>query len=86
MEHPVFYLARVTKFLDSLIREHGDYLFVAFFYFCVAFLVWMFIRRRKRPAQPTSTVVVLPFGIGAKREPEQEPASFRSCEDIDVAD
>ena len=30
MEHPVMYLARVTKFLDGLIQEHGVYLFMGF--------------------------------------------------------
>jgi len=88
MEHPVFYLARVTKFLDSLIREHGDYMYVGFFYLCVAFVVWMFVRRRKhpvRPAHPTS-VIILPFGIAPKREPEQEPASFRACDDSERMD
>ena len=24
MQHPVFYVARVTKFLDEMIQEHGD--------------------------------------------------------------
>jgi hypothetical protein len=72
MQHPVFYLARVTKFLDSLIREDGDYLYVGFFYLCVAFVVWMFVRLRKHPVsppQPTS-VIILPFGMGyAERSP-----------------
>ena len=39
MQHPVFYLARVTKFLDRLIQEQGDYLFAGFVVVCAVVLV-----------------------------------------------
>ena len=76
MEHPVQYLARLTKFLDGLIAEHGDYLFMGFVFLCIAFLIWMFTRRRTRPVHDIP-VVILPLGPAPKPEPEPEPVLFR---------
>lgn len=76
MEHPVLYLARVTKFLDGLIAEHGHYLFMGFVFLCIALLIWMIIRRRARPVHDIS-VVILPLGHAPRREPEPEPVLFR---------
>jgi hypothetical protein len=81
MEHPVLYLARVTKFLDGLIEEHGDYLFMGFVAFCFVVLVWMFTRRRKQPVHDFP-VVILPLGNAPKREPEPEPVLFRESSDF----
>ena len=69
MEHPVFYVARLTRFLDSLIREHGDYLFVGFCYLSIGLLIWMFVRRRKHPVHPTSSVILV---LGMRRRPQKE--------------
>lgn len=67
MEHPVQYLVRGTKFLDTLIREQGDYLFVAFGFLCFFFIGWILTRRRKHPVHDIP-VVVLPLGEKPKRE------------------
>jgi hypothetical protein len=72
MDHPVFYVARLTRFLDRLIHDYGDYLFVGFFYLCVVLIAWMFMRRRKRPVHEIP-VVVLPLGQAPRREPDPEP-------------
>jgi hypothetical protein len=81
MEHPVLYLARVTKFLDGIIEEHGHYLFMGFAFFCIAFLVWMLTRRRTRPVHGIS-VVILPLGHAPRREHEPEPVLFRETSDF----
>lgn len=80
MEHPVLYLARVTKFLDGLIAEHGHYLFMGFVFLCIAFLIWMLTRHRTRPVHDIS-VVILPLGHVPRREPEPEPVLFRETSD-----
>jgi hypothetical protein len=81
MEHPVLYLARVTKFLDGLIAEQGHYLFMGFAVLCFVLLVWMFTRRRKQPVHDFH-VVILPLGHAPKREPETEPVLFRESQDF----
>ena len=81
MQHPVFYLARVTKFLDRLIQEQGDYLFSAFVVVCAVVLVWMFTRRRKHPVHEIS-VVILPLGLPPKRESPPEPVLFRDPQEF----
>ena len=81
MQHPVFYLARVTKFLDRLIQEQGDYLFAGFVVVCAVVLVWMFTRRRKHPVHEIS-VVILPLGLPPKRESSPEPVLFRENSDF----
>jgi len=77
MQHPVFYLARVTKFLDRLIQEQGDYLFAGFVVVCAVVLVWMFTRRRQHPVHEISAVI-LPLGFAPKRAIERENLLFRS--------
>lgn len=81
MEHPVLYLARVTKFLDGLIAEHGHYLFMGFVFLCIAFLIWMFTCRRTRPVHDIS-VAILPLGHAPRREPDPEPVLFRETSDF----
>ena len=49
MEHPVQYVARLTRFLDRLIQDHGDYLFVAVGFICLFLIAWILCRRRKPP-------------------------------------
>jgi hypothetical protein len=81
MQHPVFYLARVTKFLDEMIQEHGDYLFAGFVVVCAVVLVWMFTRTRKHPTHEMS-VVILPLGLPPKRDSSPEPILFRDHSDF----
>ena len=80
MEHPVVYVARVTKFLDQLIQEHGVYLFVGFVFLCLLLIVWMVVRRRKRPVHEVP-VVILSLGNAPKREPDPEPPLFEEHPD-----
>lgn len=61
MEHPVQYLVRVTTFLDKLIQEQGDYLFLGFAFLCLFLIGWIVTRRRKPPG-PDRSVVFLLFG------------------------
>jgi hypothetical protein len=80
MEHPVVYVARATKFLDSLIQENGDYLFVGFVFLSLLVIVWMLARRRKRPVHEIP-VVILPLGNAPRREPDPEPPPFEDHPD-----
>ncbi len=59
MEHPVQYLVRVTRFLDKLIQDQGDYLFLGFAFLCLFLIGWILTRRRKRPGLNNSVVVLL---------------------------
>ncbi len=81
MEHPVQYVARVTKFLDGLIQDYGDYLFLGFTFFSVVFIAWIFGRRRKHPVHDIS-VVILPLGQAPKRTAEPEPILFEERTDF----
>ena len=76
MQHPVFYLARVTKFLDEIIREHGVYLYAGLVAVCAVLLVWMFTRPRKHPVHEMSVAILL-LGLPPKRESSPEPVLFR---------
>jgi cbb3-type cytochrome oxidase subunit 3 len=75
MEHPVQYLTVVTKFLDRMIEEHGDRLFVVFGFFCLGVIAWILTRKRKHPVQDFS-VVILPLGLAPRQEPERLPEPF----------
>ena len=72
MEHPVQYLVRVTRFLDKLIQEQGDYLFVGFAFLCFILIGWILARRRKGPVHDFP-VVILPLGQKPHREESLKP-------------
>ncbi len=77
MEHPVQYLTVVTKFLDRMIEEHGDQLFMVFTFLCLGWIAWRLSRKRERPVQDAFVVVLtLP---GSPRRPS-EPVVFREDE------
>ena len=80
MEHAVVYVARVTKFLDRLIQEHGDYLFVGFGFLGLLIIAWIVLRHRKRPVHEVP-VVILPLGDAPRREPDPEPPLFEEHPD-----
>ncbi len=78
MQDPVLY---VTKFLDRMIAEHGDVLFMGFAYLSLFVIVWLLVRRRKRPVRDFS-VVILPLGQAPKREEEPLPLPFQGPADL----
>jgi hypothetical protein len=80
MEHPVLYFARFTRFLDRLIRDYGDYLFLGFFLLCVLVILWIVVRRRKRPVREVP-VVILPLGNAPSLEPDPQPPPFEDHPD-----
>lgn len=75
MQHPVQYLTVVTKFLDRMIEEHGDRLFVVFTFFCLGVIAWILTRKRKHPVQDFP-VVILPFDIAPRKEADRLPEPF----------
>ncbi len=81
MDHPVVYVARATKFLDTLIHEHGDYLFVGFVFLSLLGIGWILARRRKRPVHELP-VVILPLGHAPGRQPDPEPPLFEEHTDL----
>lgn len=68
----------VLDFLDGIIRDHGDILFMLFTHASIPFLVWVLcggLRRKllggKRGAKvPSVTVIYLPLGLS---RPPPEP-------------
>jgi hypothetical protein len=80
MEHPVSYVARVTRFLDQLIQEHGEYLFVGFVFLSVLVITWIVVRRRKRPVHEVP-VIILPLGQAPRRERDTEAPPFEEQPD-----
>ena len=81
MDHPVVYVARATKFVDNLIHEHGDYLFVGFVFLSLLVIGWILARRRKRPVHELP-VVILPLDHAPGREPDPEPPLFEEHTDL----
>jgi hypothetical protein len=51
--HPVHLLKPIFNFLDGLIRDEGDRLYILFFYLCLLAIGWILsggLRRRFAPA------------------------------------
>jgi hypothetical protein len=63
MQHPVLYLAQLTRYLDSVIQEYWLQLFAALIVLCFLALVWAFAQRGK-PCDVRIHAVILPLTIG----------------------
>jgi len=86
---PIYLLKPVFNFLDHLIRDEGDRLYVVFFYFCVFLIGWILSGGlRRRLSGPNSRVTIpiivilpsvqpppLPPIIGEPPERGQGPAA-----------
>ncbi len=46
--HPVYLLEPVFRFLDNLIHDHGDLLYVLFVYIAIPLIAWILGRRSGR--------------------------------------
>jgi hypothetical protein len=59
--HPVYLLAPVFRFLDWLIREHGDFLSSLFVYVGLPLIAWFLGRRsaRRKPKRGHTFVLVV---------------------------
>jgi len=76
--HPVHALDPVFEFLDGLIRDHGDTLFMVFIYAAIPFLIWVLcgglrrklLKGKPMPHVPPVIVVHIPIG---RPTPPPEP-------------
>lgn len=66
--HPVQILAPVFRFLDNVVHEHGDLLYVLFVYIAIPLVAWLLGRRsgRKKVKHGHTFVLVV-------RPPAQPP-------------
>jgi hypothetical protein len=88
--HPVQALDPVFDYLDSLIRDYGDILFMLFTHAAIPFLVWVLCGRLRRkllrgeqlPHVPPVIVIHIPIG---RPTPPPEPFNLFSplCEPPD---
>jgi len=61
---PIYLLKPVFDWLDGLIRDHGDYLYMLLMYVSIPLVAWIltggFRRRLPRPPNITAIILVLP--------------------------
>ena len=56
---PIYLLKPVFNFLDDLIRDQGDRLYIVFYYLCVILIGWILsCGLRRRPSRPNSRVSI----------------------------
>ena len=60
MQHPVELVGKLGKFVDRLIHEQGDFLFLVWTFLSLAVIAW--ILGRKRPSKPGTPghIIVVP--------------------------
>ena len=66
--HPVYLLMPVFHFLDRMIHEHGDILYMVFVYLAIPFIAWLLGRRSGRKKVKGNHTFVLVI-----RPPAQPP-------------
>ena len=89
-QHPVQLLDPVFEYLDGLIRDHGDTLFMVLTYAAIPFLIWVLcggLRRKLLKGKPmphVPPVIVIHIPIG-RPTPPPEPFNLFSplCEPPD---
>jgi len=80
--HPVQALDPVFEYLDGLIRDHGDTLFMVFTYAAISFLIWVLcggLRRKLLKGKPMAhvpPVIVIHIPIGRPPPPPEPFAPF----------
>lgn len=69
MEHPIQYLLLVTRFLDRMIKENGDQIFVTLGLVGIGVCGWI-LTRPHRHLGHTNHVIIVPIGIPSRHDPE----------------
>jgi hypothetical protein len=75
MEHPIHYLRPVLEFLEHLIRDQGDYLFIGLVYACMIFLAWYLVQPKPHPAKEYR-IVILPRWGNSRQESSHDSDLF----------
>ena len=78
--HPVHALAPVFKWLDELIRDHGDQLYMALVYLSVPVIVWILcggLRRKPSARQPHTSIIIIQ---APERPPPPPPIIGQECD------
>ena len=68
-------LGELPNFLDSLIRDYLDYLFVVLANIGVAVIIWILTRRRRSTAQEERMAIVI-VNTQARQDTGSEPDPF----------
>ena len=68
-------LGELPNFLDSLIRDYGDYLFVVLANIGVAVIIWILTRKRRSTAQEERMAIVI-VNTQARQDTGSEPDPF----------
>jgi hypothetical protein len=82
--HPIQMLDPVFKFLDRVIDDYGLYLFMAFVYVAIPFLVWVLcggLRRtlfKGKPMPQVPPIIVIPL-LGRPPVPPETFNPFPPC-------
>jgi hypothetical protein len=76
-QHPVQVLDPVFDYLDGVIRDHGDTLFMVFTYAAIPFLIWVLcggLRRKLLKGKPmphVPPVIVIHIPVGRPTPPPE---------------
>jgi len=81
-QNPVELLMPVFEFLDSLIEDYGDYLFMVFTWLAILTIAWILSGglRRKMPQRNTTVVPYVIITMHSPPPPPDEPPPLIGCE------
>lgn len=69
-------LGDLPAFLDSLIRDYGDYLFVVLANIGVAVIIWILTRQRRSDARQQGRMAIVIVNTQARQQSGSEPDPF----------
>lgn len=70
--HPVQMLDPVFRFLDGLIRDYGDYLYLALVYASIPLIAWILrggLRRRDPGRAAHASIIIIHTHVGPPQPP-----------------
>ena len=87
--HPVQALDPVFHFLDGLIRDHGDLLYMGLVYASIPLIVWILrggLRRKDSKWQPHTSIIVIHAPVRPQQPPPLPPPIIGRERDSNTGD
>ena len=79
MQHPVELVGELGKFVDRLIHEQGDYLFLVWTFLSLAVIAWIIGRKRRSKPGTPGHIIIVPASPPRPPVPQTQLSNHLNC-------